>query len=466
MSILPLDIEGLDLVLGGGIHLLERVSGSGESAILLIRGPAGSGKTAFGTQLAASIARALQTDVAYGCVELLPTELRAQHEGIRKPTSREEVVILTEEIEETGDPDASSVRIFAGVLDLGEDGESVKHFGAALEGLLEEATRRAGRKVRVLVADSLADGYGLGANAPRILADGVSKLAAEQGLVVVLLEELSEARPSVWSFAVDTVLELSLSKENKFPGRELSIPKNRMGPSNFGPHELDVAHQRGAALHPHESAYVQAWPHSVFTPPDTPPRGWSPRSLASIKWLPAVHDSVVTIIGRDAALNKRMAFGISDFKDLTLNAPVDLVFLIGAYGLVGFDSSAVGGNNLWITAWHPVLSSGPRILSLLRSWLSKAKQVKRPLRRVIVGDLRDIERYTEAHEKIAAISTISVMAVLMRSLRIPLILFETIEQQHVRPVSASIADVVLNVEVDGSVRVSHMLGMEERVNIW
>jgi KaiC/GvpD/RAD55 family RecA-like ATPase len=46
MRVLPTDIEGLDLVLGGGVSLIKRhESFLGESATIVVRGPPGSGKT-------------------------------------------------------------------------------------------------------------------------------------------------------------------------------------------------------------------------------------------------------------------------------------------------------------------------------------------------------------------------------------------------------------------------------------
>ena len=41
---IPVDIDGLNLLLGGGIPVLKRHEDFGESATLLVRGPPGSGK--------------------------------------------------------------------------------------------------------------------------------------------------------------------------------------------------------------------------------------------------------------------------------------------------------------------------------------------------------------------------------------------------------------------------------------
>jgi KaiC/GvpD/RAD55 family RecA-like ATPase len=460
MSILKVDIEGLDLVLGGGVHLLERVKGSGESATLLIRGPAGSGKTVFGTQLAASIARALQTDVAYGCVELLPTELRAQHEGIRRQVSREQVVVLAD-APEPHEPDDSHVRLYAAVLDLGKEGDPVQSLGGALEELLQAAEQRAKRKVRVLVVDSLSAGYGLGAQAPRVLADGVSKLAAEQGLIIILLEELVEDEPSVWSFAVDTVLELKLLKQNALVGRQIWVPKNRLGPSTLGPHEFDFGGQRGVSVLPSEISYLRAW--SSITLPHMPSEiSWSPPALAALDWLPPLRTSVTAVVGMDTATIKRAAFQLG--KSPHPNEWVDLVFMVGAHGYLGVDASAYPNNNSWSSGWHPDLSSGPLIMALLRYWLSKLQQAQRQLLRVIIGDLRD----TQSHARASDMSlTISAIALLLRRLQIPLILYETAERHDRHPLAASLADVVLTFSgrEHGAVRVTNAYGREGHIQL-
>jgi predicted ATP-dependent serine protease len=105
--------------------------------------------------------------------------------------------------------------------------------------LLEWVTR-CGGDPRVLVVDSLSDGYGLGGKIARAAADALAKLAAQRGLCLILVEEVTRLVPTPWCFAVDTVLELRL---DGFEGRaredrSLSVTKHRFGPSDAGPHEL------------------------------------------------------------------------------------------------------------------------------------------------------------------------------------------------------------------------------------
>src|SRR5690349_3860934 len=84
MKTIPTGIAGLDLLLGGGLRFIDRMEENQPSAVVLIRGAPGVGKTVLATQIAAHISQEAKTDIAYACVELLPTELRAQLEGFPK----------------------------------------------------------------------------------------------------------------------------------------------------------------------------------------------------------------------------------------------------------------------------------------------------------------------------------------------------------------------------------------------
>lgn len=175
------DIDGLNLILGGGVPVLKRhPEFAGESATLLVRGPPGAGKTVLGVQLAGSIARNVDAgvvhDVAYACVELLPSELEAQHAGIKRPEVNERVVVAPFV---AGPRAATECRIFAEMLDIGKDGEEVDKLGEALEHVLA-AIRERGGAPKVLVIDSLSDGYHLGSFVPRELADALCKMAADE----------------------------------------------------------------------------------------------------------------------------------------------------------------------------------------------------------------------------------------------------------------------------------------------
>ena len=459
--LLDIEIPGLDLVLGGGIRLLQRVDGAAESATLLIRGPAGSGKTILGTQLAASIARKLRTDVAYGCVELLPVELRAQHESIRSTAIKEEVIPLGKGTD-AAEPDASFVRIYAGLLDIGETGQAVEHLGASLEALLHAAESRAGRPVRVIVVDSLSDGYGLGASAPRLLADGISKLAAASGLVVILIEESSDVRPSVWSFAVDTVLELGLAEENGRFQRRLRVPKNRLGPSFPGPHQLVIAEKRGVEISPAAEAYrgpLVMRRLGILAASASLTQSWTINGLDELKWMPSFRTSVTAVTGRNATAVRKLALVVGS-KELPRESGKslgqELFFRLGRYGTnrstVALKTAKRSRYGLSFT------ETGAGFLGMLRRLLSKQNLRGLSPRRVIIGDLRDLRYHVDSQGMLAAIST---AASLLRDLRTPLVLFETTESLNAGAVALSIADIALTYEdtaLQKRLRVENLLG--------
>jgi len=64
--------------------------------------------------------------------------------------------------------------------------------------------KRDGGKPALFIVDSLIEGYSIGANAPRITADALMKLAAQGGYGLVQCEEQINDAPSPWVFAADT----------------------------------------------------------------------------------------------------------------------------------------------------------------------------------------------------------------------------------------------------------------------
>jgi KaiC/GvpD/RAD55 family RecA-like ATPase len=426
MKVLDLDIPGLDLVMGGGLRLLERVKGAGECATLLIRGPAGSGKSVLGTQLAASIARKLGTDVAYGCVELLPVELRAQHESVRRPSAKEQVVLLDELDEEDEQPDGSFVRIYSGLLDLGEGAEqAVARLGDAIEDLRVAASQRAGRKVRVLVIDSLSDGYGLGTRAPRVLADAVCKLAAAEGLVVVFIEEQAEGRPSVWGFAVDTVFELRQVGQN-IADRSLFALKNRLGPVDTGPHRLEVNPRDGVRVLPRPQAYRRSWSlerlagHWKTHP--RPPKQWGLGELDRVPGIPPFGECVTAILGPQAMMVRNLALMIGHQSSGAGPREGPTIFYRFGRGRLGQHKRLEGDDPGFQTFEWGFLDGGAELLSHLRDVLEQQQANHQVPHRIVMGDLRALQHHASDRGMFQSIST---AVALLSELRIPTILFQT-----------------------------------------
>jgi KaiC/GvpD/RAD55 family RecA-like ATPase len=465
-TLLDVDVPGLDLVLGGGIRLLRRVDGARESATLLIRGPAGSGKTILGTQLAASIARKLNSDVAYGCVELLPVELRAQHETLRGKGFKEQVVPLGEHVD-IAEPEGSFVRIYAGLLDLGDEGQAVERLGDAVEALLNVATKRAGRSVRVLVLDSLSDGYGLGSRAPRILADGISKLAADEGLIVVLLEETADERPSVWNFAVDTVFELGWVEVGGRLRRKLRIPKNRLGAMVSGPHGVSIAEQRGLIIYPSIGAYDSNLARKLLTPPSvqgSPKHPWALKMFEQLDWLPAFRSCVTAVVGLDANAVWRFALGVGagDVQSpLDTHLWGDVIFKVGPAGVSDRVIASPAGGPPMKEVWLGLSSidDGAGFLDTLRFSLESLYKLGKSPRRIVVGDLRDLRYHPNAQDIVAAIA---VAGTLLKGLKIPLVLFDTLEGPTSTSAALALADVSITWGVGGAyLRVVDLLTRRE-----
>src|ERR1035437_9640953 len=184
-------ITGLDHVLGGGLRLLERLAGAGVSGSLLIRGGAGVGKSVLAAQIAVTVADAMGGDVVYGWVELLPVELAAQLGGFKLSNLGPRVLPPFKEAPARD----KNPRIFTSLLDLGDEGVEPDRLGDAITRLLDDVTAGNGNP-KVLVIDSLSNCYKLGSDVPRPLADAIIKLAAARGLMLVLVEEVSDEKQS------------------------------------------------------------------------------------------------------------------------------------------------------------------------------------------------------------------------------------------------------------------------------
>ncbi len=108
---------------------------------------------------------------------------------------------------------------------------------ANLEALAKRVAAAGGTPV-VLVVDSLIEGYGIGASAPRIDADAVMKFAAQGGYGLVLCEETQAGGASPWS--PPRIRSSSWAWTARERGRWIEVRKHRFGPTVSGRHELDI----------------------------------------------------------------------------------------------------------------------------------------------------------------------------------------------------------------------------------
>lgn len=437
---IPVDIHGLNLVLGGGVSVLKRHPDYDESATLLVRGAPGSGKTIFGVQLAGSLARQLGCDVAYGCVELLPSELAAQHTGIKRPDVHERVVMAPFPAQ---GPKGEECRIFAEMLDIGSSGEEVAKLGEAIERVLA-AIERAGGRARVLVIDSLSDGYNLGASAPRELADALCKMAAQRGMILILLEEIVESKPSAWSFAADSVIELGLKRDEDARAhpdpfaRRLTVSKNRFSACEPGPHRFMIDAKQGISVLPQSATYLAPWAQSLVLPlPNTqqePQQSWGPPVPNVPDDWPPFFDCVTAIYGSEAqdvfAMARELgtttrdgqtASGVDIFLDFKLEGgkPDPLPITASDRILIGCGSPFI--TSAWLVA-TPTAVAGAILSS---GWT---------IRRVLIGDLQSIRTF---RGPAGVRQALMVLVSVLRKAHVPVILFETSAPRLIERVIAS-----------------------------
>ncbi|MCU0654631.1 MAG: hypothetical protein MUF64_04865 [Polyangiaceae bacterium] len=313
----------MDQVLGGGLRLFSRAPGAPPSGAVVLRGPPGAGKSLMALQIASALARALEGDVFYACIELLPTELQAQLASIAWPQGAPRFVDLRRP-----EGDAGGRRLFCGSLALDPE-DPAAHLWDSLEVLRLEVERLDGHP-RVLVLDSLTSGYRLGREVPRPLVDGLCKLAAGMGWCVIFLEETSSSEPSPWCFAVDTVLELGFESSRldlrSSALRTIHPSKHRFGRSFPGPHLFEIEHD-GLRVYPTGSSYTSGF-SSAYPVQDASWtlhgfRSWS--EIRPFSWT-ASSDVVTFVHGSDPATVVRTALRVShELGERPLHLPLSSI---------------------------------------------------------------------------------------------------------------------------------------------
>lgn len=376
------DDLGMDLLLGGGWRLVERLPAK-ESATVLVRGGPGAGKTLVAFQAAVELAKALGGDVLVACVEILPTEYRAQLVSARPDVNQESVVVLPTSSQDTFE---DGPRCFIGLLsELDPDAPDLV---AGVESLQREVASLGGKPV-VTVVDSLIDGYGLGASAPRVGIDAVMKFAAQAGQALVLCEEAGSPSTSPWVFAVDTVLELSL--ESREPVRRIEIRKNRFGVSAFGQHEFEIPGRGHPRMFPEPHAWIalghqqtlaaHGW---TFTKSESVPRlalleALSPRGGTESSF----EGRLALITSPESGLARTLALGL---VPKTLGPQRDLIVQLDPLGVEEHGRTEPDV----MVRWLPTIHGPARAVRKLLECFHEASVGERPLRRIVLGDLGSV----------------------------------------------------------------------------
>jgi KaiC/GvpD/RAD55 family RecA-like ATPase len=382
IQVVPTGDIGLDVLLGGGWRLIERLPDY-RSATVLIRGGAGSGKTLLGIDVALAMAGVLGGDVAVGCVEILPSEYVAQLRSARTDLDESRIVMLPGEAANGTGP-----RIFCGLLtDLDP---SAPDLVACLESLRRDVESLGGLP-KVFIVDSLSEGYGIGSSAHRVGADAVMKFAAQGGHGLVLCEETAGEQASPWLFAADTVLELGV--ESRERGRWIEVRKHRFGPSVSGRHELELGSGTHPKVFPEPHAWVAGRPETVLQA-----HGWEFTKSSGIPQLiwhgkldPLVGDTIfrgpfearfTLVTSGDSGLARTMALGLlpqTTMEGRDLIVELDPVVIVADYrSEAAFDRYVL-----------PTMHGSARALRGLIEYFARqfTSQVGTQVRRVVLGDL-------------------------------------------------------------------------------
>lgn len=381
MTTLSLNDRGLDLILGGGLTWIERVPGKSSTTILL-RGEAGTGKTLSALHIARSLAMALDGDIAWTGVEILPAEVAAQHTSLWPDDTTFSVV-------HRGSPESVERRaIHARLLGPLEDAAQL---GDALEALWPEFAHE--NPPRVLVLDSLTDGYALGAKVPRVVVDGVCKLAAHWNVALVLVEEARLGEPSPWPYAVDTVVELRAAERGV---RSLSVAKHRFAPSDAGPHALSFLASTGMRVSPRVGSWTRMEPST-----SPPSRGWL---------------KVPGLAGNKLAT----AFAVFGPASTIRRYALSLVEQHGTTVLFDLSQPRGARGALHDGVWMGLRAADATPSETLRDLLDAPELTA--ARTVVLGDIIALRDVWDARETYAMLATLGDI---LRRRDVPLVLFET-----------------------------------------
>ncbi|MDO9015486.1 MAG: hypothetical protein Q7V43_01160 [Myxococcales bacterium] len=415
---------GLDLLLGGGWKLVERLP-ERHSTTVVVRGGPGAGKTLLAIQVALALAEALGGDVAVGCVEILPSEYLAQLQSARADIERARIVVLPEAASPSPLP-----RVFCGLLtDLDP---AAPDLVASLESLGRDVVA-AGGNPAVYVVDSLIEGYGIGESAPRASADAAMKFAVQGGRGLVLCEETRSEAATTWVFAADTVLELGVASRER--GRWIEVRKHRFAASVSGRHELEIRRQGAPAVYPQTHAWVTDHSHEVLRA-----HGWryaNSRRTMALGWHPSsvpgedggfgarqLEGTFVLITSPIADLARRLAFRLLPGQGASHSAH-DLFFELDPLMLGEVDASSASTSVEPIPTIRGATRALRWFIEVCTTRFTETGEKSRALiRRVILGDVRLVLASPDALEWVEAIRVFASL-VAEAGWATPVIVFET-----------------------------------------
>lgn len=426
-EIIPTGLRGLDRALGGGLRALHRAGEHAESGTVLVRGAAGTGKTILGLHLAAALAKARGGGIGYVCTELLPEELAVSASAFEQTAS---LVVVTLDGERLG-PELHGRGVFHSMISVDEGEPGADRLLEALPRLVNHM-REKGAMARVIVIDSLAAGYQLGAGVARQVADAVAKFAVEAGVSVVLVEEALDSRPSPWSFAVDTVLELALHTGGELPDgmdRTLTVAKHRLGWCDPGPHAFWM---NGPTLEvfPRPAAYLNRRESNTESSETTgchSPRSWGLPGLPP--WLPPPAGLTAAVCFPSVQPTRHSAHRLAN--DGTKG--VDLVLDLGAAGppkVKIIDAYVLGLADQFTQPWR-WLAAAVEATTLLRK--------SNVFRRCLIGDLALIAPHVREGSTMDALR--ALRAHVTKGCGLPLIVFQSGSDDPTRSLAAMLADV-------------------------
>lgn len=385
-SLVSLGDPGLDRVLGGGLPLLDRGAGR-ENTIVLVRGPSGAGKSLLAAKIATALSKHTNAVALWACVELLTVEATTQLASLEGHAPAFDSVLSS--------PDElpAAPAIFAEQVRM--DAPEPTNIASQCDELLDRCAER-GFAPSVIIVDSIATGYRFTEAESRLAADALCKSAHARGLSLVIVEESDLSSQSIWTYAVDVVIELDRRPKVRPDGssfaRECVIAKNRFGFANVGPHQLQLSKQ-GVNVFPRPGSYARATTARSHEPVvvryNAPDIG--------LETYPNVNGRLSSLVGPDERVGIKRAHSI--IGSVVNALPTSRVLAIDlASERPRFDLSRILGDKVLSAAIGSLgLGNPSRTPHDLLATLERARSEFEPSL-VFISDLSDLDRFSSPVE--------------------------------------------------------------------